>query len=302
MLKRAMLVAGLMLGLMAGALGQNGPQPIATTQCITNASAQGTTDAITIAALPCALTTNVLYITMASANLTANPTLQPLGLAAQPIVRFDGGALVPGDWTAGSVAVFVPTGFKWLLMNPLAGTSGGGFPWVITDGSHTVNSVGLLTVSGGVVGGTSPNATLTISAGGSTCATNAQIWTGTSTATVICPLQSATALAVQAISDSAGTISINYQSGINWDVTLVHADCPCTLANPTNVIAGSSGQISIIQSATGSDLINTYGSTWKFAGGNKPTYSTSASAVDTLTYFCRTTTFCELTLAGTAFQ
>ena len=43
---------------------------------------------------------------------------------------------------------------------------GGGSSLTITDGVHTVNSVGQITVSGATVGGVSPNATLTITGGG----------------------------------------------------------------------------------------------------------------------------------------
>lgn len=46
--------------------------------------------------------------------------------------------------------------------------AGGGSPWNITDGVHTVDSVGLLTITGGTVGGTTPNATLTVTGGSGT--------------------------------------------------------------------------------------------------------------------------------------
>jgi len=41
-------------------------------------------------------------------------------------------------------------------------SSGGGSAWTLTDGTHSVANVGQVTVTGGTVGGTSPNATLTI--------------------------------------------------------------------------------------------------------------------------------------------
>ena len=43
-------------------------------------------------------------------------------------------------------------------------TGGGGGSLTFTDGTHTVNNVSNLLVSGGTIGGTTPNATLTISA------------------------------------------------------------------------------------------------------------------------------------------
>ena len=47
-----------------------------------------------------------------------------------------------------------------------SGTGGGGASLTLTDGSNTVANVAQITVTGGTVGGTSPNATLTISGGG----------------------------------------------------------------------------------------------------------------------------------------
>ena len=94
-------------------------------QCVTNALAGGTSDAITTQALPCALTTNILLLTAAAANATTTPTLQPLGLTAQPIVRANGGALQVGDITGtGYLALLSPTGSEWKLLNPANAASG----------------------------------------------------------------------------------------------------------------------------------------------------------------------------------
>lgn len=51
------------------------------------------------------------------------------------------------------------------------------------------------------------------------------------------------------------------------------------LANPTNLNPGESIEIVFIQDATGSRLLSSVGSVWKFAGGAK-TLSTTANAVD----------------------
>ena len=62
------------------------------------------------------------------------------------------------------------------------GGGGSGSPWNITDGMNTVNSVGLLTVTGGTVGGTTPNATLLITGGvSSVTATQPLFSSGSST-------------------------------------------------------------------------------------------------------------------------
>ena len=92
--------------------------PTQPTQCVANVLAGGTPDAITTIALPCALTTNLLLLTIVSSNVTSTPTLQPLGLPAQVIVRSGGGALNPGDLIAGGQALLTPTGGVWVLLNP----------------------------------------------------------------------------------------------------------------------------------------------------------------------------------------
>jgi hypothetical protein len=204
-----------------------------------------------------------------------------------------------------------------------------------TDGTHTVSGATQLTVTGGVIGGTTPNATLTITPGttgvtftdgthtvsgatqlavtgltiGGTTpnatgsvnyATNSEIWAHASTTTAIDPAVAATSIAPQTFTESGGTFSIDFNSGINLELPLVHADCPCTIANPANVYAGLSGNMTLIQSATGSDTIGTWGTTWKFSGGVAPLLSTGANAIDVLPFYCRTTTFCVITLIANA--
>ena len=111
---------GLLLGL---GLALDGLAPQAAhaqaAQCVANASAGGTPDALTIPQLPCSTQSNLLLLTTASANATTSPTLQQLGQPALPILRNDGSALVPGDIPGGgAVALLTSTGSSWLLLNP----------------------------------------------------------------------------------------------------------------------------------------------------------------------------------------
>lgn len=62
-----------------------------------------------------------------------------------------------------------------------------------------------------------------------------------------------------------------------------------TMANPSNLTAGQSGSIFIIQDGTGSRTLS-FGSYYDFAGGTAPTLSTAASAVDRIDYVVRSTT------------
>ncbi len=61
-----------------------------------------------------------------------------------------------------------------------------------------------------------------------------------------------------------------------------------TLANPTNLTAGQSGSIFIVQDGTGSRTL-AYGNQYDFIGGTAPTLSTAANSVDRIDYVVRTT-------------
>jgi hypothetical protein len=79
----------------------------------------------------------------------------------------------------------------------------------------------------------------------------------------------------------ASTITPNCALGNYFSVTLTGNS---TLANPTNITAGTQYQFTITQDATGSRTL-AYGSVFKFANRAAPTLTTTASAVDVLTCF-----------------
>lgn len=62
-----------------------------------------------------------------------------------------------------------------------------------------------------------------------------------------------------------------------------------TLANPTNIVAGQSGVIRVVQDGTGSRTL-AYGANWKFSSGSAPVLTTTANAVDLLVYFVESAT------------
>ena len=64
-----------------------------------------------------------------------------------------------------------------------------------------------------------------------------------------------------------------------------------TTMTVSNVVVGKAGSIAFIQDGTGSRT-TVWSSTFKFAGGTTPTLTTTAGAVDILSYSCRTSTFC----------
>ncbi len=75
-------------------------------------------------------------------------------------------------------------------------------------------------------------------------------------------------------------------------VTLTGNITTQTLAN---VVAGKAGTITFIQDGTGSRT-TVWNSIFKFTGGVTPTLTTTAGAVDMLTYSCRSATFCAASL------
>lgn len=100
------------------------------------------------------------------------------------------------------------------------------------------------------------------------------------------------AAAEVALVDGA-SIALDLSSGFNFGVTL---GGDRALANPTNAKAGQSGLIYVTQDATGGREL-TYGSNYKWAGGVAGVLSTAGDAVDRLSYYVRSSTFIELSLA-----
>ena len=91
---------------------------------------------------------------------------------------------------------------------------------------------------------------------------------------------------VTTLTDGAN-ISVDFAASNNFAVTLADNR---TLDNPTNIVAGQSGSIFIVQDGTG-DRTLAYGSYYDFAGGTAPTLTTgTASAVDRIDYIVRSAT------------
>ena len=91
--------------------------------------------------------------------------------------------------------------------------------------------------------------------------------------------------AIVTLTDGA-TVTPDMADGNNFSLTLGGNR---TLANPTNLTAGQSGSIFLVQDGTGSRTL-AYGSYYDFAGGTAPTLTTTASAVDRIDYIVRSTT------------
>lgn len=79
----------------------------------------------------------------------------------------------------------------------------------------------------------------------------------------------------------ASTVTLDLATANNFSVTLTGN---VILANPTNMVPGQSGVIVITQDATGSRTIS-FGTYWKFTNATVPSLTTTANAVDYLTYY-----------------
>lgn len=90
---------------------------------------------------------------------------------------------------------------------------------------------------------------------------------------------------ITTLTDGA-TITPDFSASNNYTVTLAGNR---TLANPSNLTAGQSGSIFIVQDGTGSRTLS-FGSYWDFAGASAPTLTTDANAVDRVDYIVRSTT------------
>jgi len=92
------------------------------------------------------------------------------------------------------------------------------------------------------------------------------------------------------LSDAATvTPDLSLAMQFSWTLTATGR----TLANPSNLTSALLGQriiFYIIEDATGSRTITTYGSVYKFSGGTKPTLSTGANAIDRIICDIQTTT------------
>jgi hypothetical protein len=90
---------------------------------------------------------------------------------------------------------------------------------------------------------------------------------------------------ITTLTDGA-TITPDFADSNNFTVTLGGNR---TLANPSNLVAGQSGSIFVVQDGTGSRTL-AYGSYYDFAGGTAPTLSTAANSVDRIDYIVRSST------------
>lgn len=97
-----------------------------------------------------------------------------------------------------------------------------------------------------------------------------QVWTAAQVGSVV------------ALSVVSNLIAVDMALANNFSLSL-QATTGQTLSNPTNAVAGQSGQIALLQNATPSALA--FGSNWIPLDGVTPTVSTTASARNLISYY-----------------
>ena len=177
----------------------------------------------------------------------------------------------------------------------------GGSKFIYCDGVNVHNSVdpvgvSALSTEGGAVGPITVGGTVSATAVDSTRVITTSI---SSSITDTTKLFATTAISVSAVDSlgkqlritksavadivsltDASTISVNFNSGQNFDVRLGGNR---NLGAPTNVQSGQTGSFFVRQDGTGSRTLS-FNSAYKFVGGTAPTLTTTASAVDRIDY------------------
>jgi len=97
-------------------------------------------------------------------------------------------------------------------------------------------------------------------------------------------IQNGAVAVIGTLTDGA-TITPDFAANCNFTVTISGSR---TVANPTNITAGQTGSIFIIQ-GSGSNTLS-WGSYWDFPGGTAPTLSTASGAIDRVDYVVRSST------------
>lgn len=107
-------------------------------QCVSTAIAGGTSDALTIPALPCIPTTTLVILTSVYANATTKPTLKVGTANPQVILSPTGMPLQAGQIPAHGRVLLTNNGANWFLLAPLG--NGGTTPsGVVLVGGDTTS-------------------------------------------------------------------------------------------------------------------------------------------------------------------
>lgn len=254
------------LSVLTGDVHATGPNSATTIFSIQGVAVSGTTG-----------TGNVVFSAAPTINnLTVTGTCTGCGTGT--VTTF---SCVTANGVSCSVANATTTPAATFTLSAITPTTVNGLTISSSSGTLTIANLKTLTASNSLTLAGTDGTTMTFPAASDTVA-------ALGTAESFTKGQSA-ATSTPSISTSTFTPDVNAAN--NFDIVLVHASCPCTIASPSNVSSrvGQTGIIEVDQSSTGSDTVS-WNSIFKFAGAVAPTLSTGASAQDFFSYYIKDST------------
>jgi len=163
----------------------------------------------------------------------------------------------------------------------------------IIDDSRNIVNAGVVTASsfsgdgGGITGISSVSfATTSFGLEGSPAILVSSVGINTTSAPTNLYVSGTSAGNVVGLGTTNANTALNFATGNNFSMTLVGS---IVLSNPTGVTTGQSGVIYIQQDSGGSRTVG-FGSHWDFVSSTPPNLSTTANALDALTYSVRSST------------
>lgn len=270
------------------------PQATAGTPTITWGTSTGTPAVTVSAPLALATATGNLTITGVAGQVLAGATP---AFTATPTLGASGtlGSLTLGNATSGTITIQTVTGALGTptisipaatdtligkattdtLTNKTFNTAG-------TGNVFQINGTGITAVTGtgAVMLAASPSTTGTLTAAAANFSGNVGIGTATPSAALHiyggALVTNPTALTIATATFTPVAVNTN-----TYRVVLIHASCPCTIANPSGTaVDGQRFLLEIWQSATGSDTIGTWGTNYDFGTAGTPTLTATASKGD----------------------
>ncbi len=99
---------------------------------------------------------------------------------------------------------------------------------------------------------------------------------------------------------NSGNITLQLNTGMNFNTSLTNVCNPCTVVTPQNFSQPWAGSL-LITSASNNASISFSKPVWKFANGTAPVASTPNGSLDVLNFLCTTSTSC-IAFYGNAYQ
>ena len=99
---------------------------------------------------------------------------------------------------------------------------------------------------------------------------------------------------ITALTSSSASIAVDLALNNHYSHTFTENT---TLANPTNIVAGTSGSIFLTQHASAAKTL-AFGAYWKFPAQTAPTITATAAVTDRIDYIVRSTTLIDAVWTG----